>query len=336
MAPSVTAADSNTVRSEECGGPQLVRRHLTLHGQSMSYLEAGQDSGGPVVVLIHGLAGDGAGWRDVIAVLGRHTHVLAPDLLGHGGSAAPPDADYTVSAHASRLRDLLRALGHRRVSLVGHSFGGGVAMAFAYQFPERTQTLTLIASGGLGPELSVALRIACLPGVCLGAHTLSRLTPSWVARLAHRGVSAVGLVRGIDLDELARGLRALHDPGGRRAFLCTLRGVASWSGQRLDATDRLYLLAAFPILLITGRMDRCIPQHHTERAHHLLPGSRLEVLDSGHFPHTEHPDQIAALIGDLLHSSGHRPAPSRNPATHRAAPKTIPAPRGIGTGRSAS
>jgi hypothetical protein len=95
----------------------------------MSYLEAGQDNGGPIVVLIHGLAGDGAHWRDVIAGLGRHTHILAPDLLGHGESDAPHNADYTVSAHASRLRDLLRCLGHQQASLVGHSFGGGVAIS---------------------------------------------------------------------------------------------------------------------------------------------------------------------------------------------------------------
>jgi pimeloyl-ACP methyl ester carboxylesterase len=269
----------------------------------MSYLEAGQDNGGPILVLIHGLAGDAAHWGDVIAGLGRHTHILAPDLLGHGESDTPDHADYTVSAHASRLRDLLRCLGHQQASLVGHSFGGGVAMAFAYQFPERTHTLTLIASGGLGPELSIALRTACLPGILRAARTMHMLTPPWAARLAHHGATALGLARRADLEELGRALRALHNLDSRRAYLHTLRGVATWSGQRLDATDRLYLLAQLPILLITGRWDPCIPHEHTLRAHQLLPGSRLELLEAGHFPHVEYPDEVTALILDLLGDS---------------------------------
>jgi len=269
----------------------------------MSYLEAGEDTGGPILVLLHGLAGDATHWRDVIAGLGRHTHILAPDLLGHGESDTPHNADYTVSAHASRLRDLLRCLGHQQASLVGHSFGGGVAMAFAYQFPERSRTLTLIASGGLGSELSIALRTACLPGILRAAHTVNTLTPPWAARLAHHGATALGLARRADLNELGRALRALQDLGRRQAYLHTLRGVASWSGQRLDATDRLYLLAELPILLITGRWDPCIPHEHTLRAHHLLPGSRLELLDAGHFPHLEHPAEVTALILDLLGES---------------------------------
>ena len=313
MPPIVTgAADSSTAWCGEPGAAQVERHHLNLHGRPMSYLEAGEDTGGPILVLIHGLAGDATHWRDVIAGLGRHTHILAPDLLGHGASATPPNADYTVSAHASRLRDLLRCLGHQQVSLVGHSFGGGVAMAFAYQFPERTETLTLISSGGLGPELSIALRTACLPGILRAAHTLNKLTPPWVARLAQHSATALGLARGTDLDELGHVLRALQDLANRQAFLCTLRGVASWSGQRLDATDRLYLLAELPILLITGRRDGCIPYQHTLRAHQLLPGSRLELLDAGHFPHTEHPEKVTALILELLSRSEHCSIQSRD------------------------
>jgi pimeloyl-ACP methyl ester carboxylesterase len=129
------------------------------------------------------------------------------------------------------------------------------------------------------------------------------LTPPWATRLAHHGATALGLARRADLEELGRALRALHNLDSRRAYLHTLRGVATWSGQRLDATDRLYLLAQLPILLITGRWDPCIPHEHTLRAHQLLPGSRLELLDAGHFPHVEYPDEVTALILDLLGDS---------------------------------
>lgn len=288
--------------------PAPVRGWIDLHGRSVSYLEAGRVGGGPTVVLVHGLAGNATGWREVIAALSPHAHVLVPDLIGHGQSAAAPGADYSVSAHATRLRDLLDALGHRRVHLVGHSFGGGVVMAFAYQFPERAQSMTLIASGGLGPELSVALRIACLPGVPLAAaHTAARISPSWLADLTRQWCISLGLACGGDLDGLAGALRALDGPEARMVFLATLRAVAGWSGQRLDATDRLYLFAGLPILLVAGRHDRCIPYQHALRAHQLIPGSRLQLLEAGHFPHTEHPERVGAMILELL-GSGEHPA----------------------------
>jgi pimeloyl-ACP methyl ester carboxylesterase len=280
----------------------VIRHRTDLHGHAMSYLEAGRGSGGPVVVLVHGLAGNATSWLPVLRQLGERAHVLAPDLLGHGESAAPPNGDYSVAGHATRLRDLLLRLGHEHASLVGHSFGGGVAMTFAHQFPERTDTLTLIASGGLGPELSIALRGATLPGVAYAAQTVSRLAPGWVARLAHRGATSLGIASAGDLDGLGRALRSLTDPATRQAFLSTLRATVSWTGQRLDATDRLYLLAALPTLFVAGRRDACIPFRHTVRAHQLLPHSRLEVLDAGHFPHTEHPGELADLLADFLHT----------------------------------
>jgi pimeloyl-ACP methyl ester carboxylesterase len=294
------------VTHEDCrpvSAPRITRHRIVLHGQPMSYLTCGPDDG-PLVVLVHGLAGSAASWRDVLPLLGRHVSVLAPDLLGHGESAAPTTADYSVGGHAARLRDLLAELGHDRVSLVGHSFGGGVAMMFAYQFPERTETLTLVASGGLGPELSLALRSASLPGVALAAHALASVTPSWLGRLAAQGAVALGLAPRTDLDQASSALvDLLADPSARRAFLSTLRAAVGWSGQRLDATDLLYLLSDLPLLFIAGSRDACIPCHHTVRAHEALPGSQFALLPGGHFPHLEHPRQVVHLLIDFLTAS---------------------------------
>jgi pimeloyl-ACP methyl ester carboxylesterase len=289
-------------RDDPAPVPGVIRHRINLHGQPISYLEAGRATGGPVVVLVHGLAGNATSWLPVLLRLGEHAHVLVPDLLGHGESAAPHNGDYSVGGHATRLRDLLLRLGLEHTSVVGHSFGGGVAMTFAHQFPERTDTLTLIASGGLGPELSIALRGASLPGVAYAAQTLSRFAPGWVARLAHHGARTLGIASAGELDGLGRAARSLTDPDTRQAFLSTLRATVNWAGQRLDATDRLYLLAALPILLVAGRHDACIPFRHTLCAHQLLPHSRLEVLDAGHFPHTEHPHVLADLLVDFLHT----------------------------------
>ena len=77
-------------------------------------------------------------------------------------TSAPPPGDYSLGASANVLRDLLDALGHQRATVVGHSLGGGVAMQFAYQFPERTDRLVLVAAGGLGTEINGG----CAPRRC--------------------------------------------------------------------------------------------------------------------------------------------------------------------------
>ena len=138
-------------------------RTITLHGRPVTYVQAGS---GPVLLLIHGMAGTFENWRAVIEPLARQHTVVAPDLPGHGGSA-PGAGDYSIGALAAGLRDLLVALGHERATLVGHSLGGGIAMQFAYQFPEFTERLVLVSSGGLGPEVSPVLRAAALPGADL-------------------------------------------------------------------------------------------------------------------------------------------------------------------------
>ena len=294
----------------------IERHQLTLHGQPVSVLEAGTEHRGPLVVLLHGLGGHAAHWQPLIASLARVAHVIAPDLLGHGDSGAPRRGDYTAGAHACRMRDLLHLLGYGEdpVDLVGHSFGGGIALSFAYQFPAHTRSLTLICAGGLGTELNIALRAASLPGVTLTARTLIALTPPPLARLIRQSLISTKLAAAAELDALARVLRTLRQRDIRHALIATLRTATSVTGQRIDALDRLYLLAELPTLLIAGRRDRCIPHHHTTRAHELLPHSRLVLLDTGHFPHAEQPDQTAALLAEFLTELGPYPLPQERPA----------------------
>src|SRR5438105_1742084 len=127
---------------------------ITIHGHQVAYRAAGD---GPPVLLIHGIAGASTTWAHVLPLLARNQTVVAPDLLGHGESAKPR-GDYSLGAYASGIRDLMAALGHDRATIVGHSLGGGVAMQFAYQFPERCERLVLVASGGLGKEVSPLLK----------------------------------------------------------------------------------------------------------------------------------------------------------------------------------
>jgi pimeloyl-ACP methyl ester carboxylesterase len=274
---------------------------MLLHGHRVTFREAGTDREGPVVVLLHGLASSSQTWSSVLPLVGRHAHVIAPDLLGHGQSAKPPTGDYSLGAYATGLRDLLVTLGLDRATIAGHSFGGGVAMQFAYQFPEMTERLVLVASGGLGQGVTIALRAATLPGTPLVLRAVAALTPRWLARVVGRAMRAVPVLDGPDLDGLAGAFTSFTDGGARGAFAQTVRGALNWSGQRLEGTERLYLLAEVPVLLVAGSRDSVIPIEHTVAAHDLLPDSSLQIFEgAGHFPHAEQPTRFAQLLTHFL------------------------------------
>ncbi len=269
---------------------------VTLHGRPLTYAHAGK---GPVLLLIHGMAGDFQNWREVIEPLARHHTVLAPDLPGHGGSARG-FGDYSLGALAASLRDLLAVLGHDRATLVGHSLGGGIAMQFAYQFPEMTERLVLVSSGGLGPEVSPVLRAAALPG----ADRFIAMTAGAVGAVGSalgRGLKLIGLQVNADIAEVGRGYTSLADPDRRATFLATLRSVIGTGGQRVHAGDRLYLTEGLPVLIIWGARDSIIPAHHGESAHQLIPGSQLEVFDDvGHLPQLEAPARFVTVLERFL------------------------------------
>ena len=272
----------------------------TVHGHAVSYGEAGAAPERPVVLLVHGIASRAQQWERVMAELGDTAHVVAPDLLGHG-SSAKPRGDYSLGAHANGLRDLLAALGHDRVTVVGHSLGGGIAMQFAYQFPERVERLALIGAGGLGREVTPLLRAATLPGAEL---VLPLLTAPWL----RRGATSLGdlLARArVPLPEVVQeavaGFGAMGVPGARAAFVHTARSVVDPFGQRVDARDRLHLTAHLPLLVVWGRRDTVVPLAHGTALAESVDGARLEVFErSGHFPHLTEPHRLARVLADWL------------------------------------
>lgn len=275
---------------------EIPAKTAIVHGRTVSYLEAGE---GPVVLLIHGIAGSCDNWREVLEPLARHHTVIAPDFPGHGGSEAGA-GDYSIGALASGLRDLLLTLGHQRATVVGHSLGGGVAMQFAYQFPEMLERLVLVSSGGLGPEVSPVLRAAALPGADLFISVTASIGETVGSALA-RGLGAIGLRPNADIAEVARGYASLQDPARRAAFLDTLRAVVGTRGQRVHAGDRLYLAEAVPVLIVWGGRDSIIPVRHGEDALRAIPGSRLEVFeDVGHLPQLEAPGRFIAALERFL------------------------------------
>jgi pimeloyl-ACP methyl ester carboxylesterase len=275
-------------------------RHLSLHGHRIVYREAGS---GPVVVLIHGITSDSGTWARVMPYLARRFTVIAPDLIGHGGSDKPR-GDYSLGAHASGVRDLLLALGYDRATFVGHSLGGGIAMQLSYQFPELCERLVLVDSGGLGREVSPLLRAAALPGSEYVLPLLAATRLLDTGRLAAGLIGRLGLRVGTDIEQMARGHATLSDRDARAAFLHTLRSVVEPGGQRVDASNRLYLAKHLPFLLIWGERDTIIPVSHGRATHAQVPGSRLEVFpDSGHFPHVDEPERFLDVLWDFIDST---------------------------------
>jgi len=277
--------------------PRFDEWQIELHGRRMIYRVAGT---GPPIVLIHGMLNSSSHWRSVALNLANDFTVIAPDLIGHGDSAAPR-GDYSLGAHAASIRDLLAATGIDRATLVGDSLGGGVAMQFFYQFPERVERLVLISSGGLGHEVSPLLRSATLPGMSalLSLILRRRLHEMlWQAggRLSQRKARV-----GVYLQATARALRPLETAGAREAFLQTLRAVIDTRGQRVSATDRLYLLESLPTMIVWGERDNTIPLRHGRSAHEAIPHSHFRTLaDAAHFPHLEDPDGLSELLREFM------------------------------------
>lgn len=267
---------------------------MVVHGHRRAFTIAGD---GPPLLLLHGIGSNRFTWRPVLPALARRFTVVAPDLLGHGESAKPR-ADYSIGGFANGMRDLLGVLGMERATVVGHSFGGGVAMQFAYQFPERTERLVLISSGGLGSEVTAMLRAATLPGAETLVAGLSKI-PAPLTRQLLRALPA--LTARPDADPLAVGLRGLNGPRQRRAFVRTAHTVLDWRGQTVSASRQLGLLRGMPVLIAWGAQDKTIPpRHHHAFADQVPHATTLEIPAAGHYPQETAAQQLAPALTEFL------------------------------------
>ncbi|MDT5091962.1 MAG: hypothetical protein QOH60_1325 [Mycobacterium sp.] len=279
----------------------------TIHGYRRAFRVAGE---GPAILLIHGIGDNSSTWETVQTKLAQRFTVIAPDLLGHGKSDKPR-ADYSVAAYANGMRDLLAVLDIDRVTVVGHSLGGGVTMQFAYQYPQLVERIVLVGTGGVTKDVNIALRLASLP---MGSEALALLRmPGAVPALQIFG-RFIGTVFGStkfgrDLPDVLRVLTELPEPTASSAFSRTLRAVVDWRGQVVTMLDRCYLTQSVPVQLIWGQDDSVVPVSHALLAHAAMPGSELEIFDkSGHFPFHDFPERFVEVVERFIDST--------EPATH--------------------
>jgi len=187
------------------------------------------------------------------------------------------------------------------VTVVGHSLGGGVAKQFAYQYPQRTERLVLVGSGGLGPEVNPLLPVLTVPGASLlmGVATSPPVRPIAIGLMT--ALHRTGLPYTADAYQLALVYRSLESRESRKAFRHVLRQIIDWRGQIVTMRDRAYLAAYMPAMIVWGGKDTVIPVSHAFVAHEMLPSSRLEIFPNcGHFPHAEEPEHFAEILDDFI------------------------------------
>jgi pimeloyl-ACP methyl ester carboxylesterase len=305
------------MNSDESRWALMKPRAITVDGDRVAYRVAGK---GPVLLLVHGMAGSSVTWKHVMPALAKRFTVLAPDLLGQGQSDKPR-GEYSLGTHVNTLRDLLDGLGYKRATVIGQSLGGGVAMQLAYEFPERCERLVLVDSGGLGREVTFLLRMLTVPGFesvfpffCTPRlRNAGNLVATW---LGHAGVRSTPASQ-----EIWRSYASLADAESRQAFFRSLRDVIDLSGQAVSALGRLYRAAQLPTLIVWGAQDPFIPVSHAVAAHQAIPDSRLEIFDGvGHYPHCEAPERFVAVLVDFIASTKPARLPARS-ARRRVAPQ---------------
>lgn len=284
----------------------MLPQRVVLHGQEVAYTEI--EGSGSVLLLVHGVGSSSRTWDVVLGLLADlGASVIVLDLPGHGASAKER-GDYSLGAFANTIRDLLDHLGHERVVFVGHSLGGGIGMQFAYQYPQRCEGLVLVSSGGLGPEASMLLRAATLPGAEVVIPVISHPRSVSAISLVSRVAGWVGGGRLAMSDDTLRTLHELRDGETRTAFLATLRSVVDVSGQRVSALPKLAATEHLPTLLIWGDRDPIIPCEHAREAAKRIPDARLVIFrGAGHEPHVYDPERFADVLFDHVRQMAGEP-----------------------------
>jgi len=265
-------------------------RDAKIDGYRYTFAVAGES--GPVLVLLHGLGGSLYDWRHVLAKLAEEHRVVAPDLLGAGESDKPSAADYGIVAQARRVKGLLDRLGIERATLVGSSYGGGVALAFAEYWPERVERLVLIDSIGYAEDIPIYVDLSRIP---FAEEAVKLLPVEEVTARALRG--AFKNADALGDEELATYVKELDPPARRVTVVQTLRALVP--GDLTEFHARLRAIDA-ESLVLWGKDDEVIPIALGRRLARDLPRAHLVELDAGHVPNQECPDEVLAHLRRFL------------------------------------
>lgn len=267
-----------------------IANSLTLGDFTLNYHDVGEGAGDPIL-LIHG-SGPGvtawANWRGIIPVLSQEARVIAPDMLGFGYSECPDYLKLTPAVWVGSLIMLLDALKIEKVSVVGNSFGGAIALALAKAHPERVNRLVLMGAAGINAPISE------------GLEKVWGYTPGLEAMKGLMEVFAYD--HSIITDDLVR----MRYEASIRADVQE-RFARLFPAPRQQGVEMLALaesdLAAIThkTLLIHGLNDQVIPVEWSRRMKTLLPNSTLQEFDQcGHWVQIEKAAKFTLAVSDFL------------------------------------
>ena len=274
----------------------VEEQKIEVEGLPTRYLTAGE---GPPLLLLHGVGDNAFDWQWVMPALAHTYQVYALDLPGSGASAKPLP-DYSPAFFARFATAFLDALGVERAAVIGNSLGGLVGLRLALSDPERVAALGLVSSGGLGREVTYALRSLALPGYGKLAVAWGKRRPGALQRALGRSALLFARPWRVPREWIKEQYRLARLPGFLEAQLATLRAQVGLRGQREVLVDRLSHLKV-PTLVVWGARDRVLPYSQGQEAAARLPEGTLELVpDCGHAPHVEQPERFASSLGEFL------------------------------------
>jgi pimeloyl-ACP methyl ester carboxylesterase len=274
---------------------------IEVEGLPTRYLTAG--TMGPPLVLLHGVGDNALDWRWVMPALASTHHVYAPDLPGSGGSAKPL-TDYSPAFFTRFVAAFLNSLGVDRATVIGNSLGGLVALRLAMAEPERVTALGLVSSGGLGREVTYALRSLALPGYGKLAVAWGKRRPGAAQRALGRAALVFARPKDAPRKWIKEQYRLARLPGFLEAQLATVRAQVGLKGQREVLVDRLAQLER-PTMVVWGTRDRVLPYSQAKEAFSRLPEGYLELIpECGHLPQVEQPERFVSGLRRFLSEKG--------------------------------
>lgn len=265
-----------------------IAKSIQIGECTLNYHDQGD---GEVILLIHG-SGPGvtawANWRGVIPALSQQARVIAPDMLGFGYSQCPAEWKLDPQTWVQSLVGLLDALDIQRISIVGNSFGGAIALAFARAFPQRVQRLVLMGAAGLSFPLTEGLNKVWGYQPSLQAMRELMEVFAYDHGLINDDLVRMRFEASIRDDVQSRFAQLFPEPRQQGVQLLAL------------AEDDLRALTQ-QTLLIHGRDDQVIPLEVSERMLRLIPHAQLHVFgECGHWVQIERAQVFTRLLVDFL------------------------------------
>ncbi|MCY1495431.1 2-hydroxymuconate semialdehyde hydrolase [compost metagenome] len=265
-----------------------IANSLQVGDCTLNYHDQGE---GDAILLIHG-SGPGvtawANWRGIIPTLSQRARVIAPDMLGFGYSRCPSDWKLDPDTWVRSLVGLLDALNVERVSIVGNSFGGAIALAFAKAHPQRVKRLVLMGSAGLSFPLTAGLDKVW--GYQPSLQAMRELMEVFAFDHSIINDDLVGMRYQASIRDDVQSRFAQLFPAPRRSGI-----------ELLALPEEALRELSHDTLIIHGRDDQVIPLEVSERLLRLIPHAQLHVFgECGHWVQIERAEPFARLVGDFL------------------------------------